>query len=226
MRSPFSGSVSQWLGHKTCWGSAFSDALPKHLFLGFCHVSGVWARSRYQASKSYVAQRFSLFEATWTFREFGHGVAFRHFSGCGFAWLGHDFFVFSGFQKRRFGIFQAAVSQWLGSTKPAGALPFRMRSPSTFFLGFATFREFGPGVVIRPLSLTLRKRFSLFEATWTFREFGHGVSDALPFFRLSFAMAWAQNLLGLCLFGCAPQAPFAWVLPRFGGLGPESLSGL
>ena len=104
MRSPstffgiFQAAVSQWLGHKTCWGSAFSDALPKHLFLGFWHVSGVWARSRYQASKSYVAQRFSLFEATWTFREFGHGVAFRHFSGCGFAWLGHDFFVFSGFQ--------------------------------------------------------------------------------------------------------------------------------
>ena len=31
---------------------------------------------------------------------------------CGFAWLGYDFFVFSGFQKQRFGIFQAAISQW------------------------------------------------------------------------------------------------------------------
>ena len=28
-------SVSQWLGHKTCWGSAFSHARPKHLFLEF-----------------------------------------------------------------------------------------------------------------------------------------------------------------------------------------------
>ena len=27
--------VSQWLGHKTCWGSAFSHARPKHLFLEF-----------------------------------------------------------------------------------------------------------------------------------------------------------------------------------------------
>ena len=31
----FQAAVSQWLEHKTCWGSAFSHALPKHLFLGF-----------------------------------------------------------------------------------------------------------------------------------------------------------------------------------------------
>ena len=31
----FSAAVSQWLGHKTCWGSAFSHARPKHLFLEF-----------------------------------------------------------------------------------------------------------------------------------------------------------------------------------------------
>ena len=80
-----------------------------------------------------------------------------------------SFFLFNGFQKRRFGIFPAAVSQWLvrvaralflcfffvfclflvGSksdvsaffrlrfrnglgTKPAGALPFRMRSRRSF----------------------------------------------------------------------------------------------
>ena len=80
---------------------------------------------------------------------------------CGFAWLGHYFFVFSGFQKRRFGIFLAAVSHGLGTislflvgsksdvsaffrlrfrnglgTKPAGVLLFRMRVPSTFFMGF------------------------------------------------------------------------------------------
>ena len=29
-------------------------------------------------------------------------------------------------------------------------------------------------------------------------------------------MTWAQNLLGFCLFACASQAPFSWVLP--GGL--------
>ena len=31
----FPAAVSQWLGHKTCWGSAFSHARPKHLFLAF-----------------------------------------------------------------------------------------------------------------------------------------------------------------------------------------------
>ena len=71
--------------------------------------------------------------------------------------------VFSGFQKQRFGIFLAAVSHGLDvllsfsivrfvgdvsrvflatvlhglSTKPAWVLLFRMRSPKTFFLGFA-----------------------------------------------------------------------------------------
>ena len=107
-----------------------------------------------QASKSYVAQRFALLEATF-------------------------FFVFSRFQKQRFGIFlfsaffvgsKSNVSAvfWLrfrmvwayipfflmGSdsdvsaffrlrfrnglgTKPDGVLPFRMRVPNTFFLSLA-----------------------------------------------------------------------------------------
>ena len=71
------------------------------------------------------------------------------------------FFVFSRFQKQRFGIFLAAVLHGLGTislflvgsksdvsgffrlqfrnglgTKPAGVLLFRMRVPSTFFMGF------------------------------------------------------------------------------------------
>ena len=107
-------AVSQWLRHKTYWGSAFSHARPKHLFL-----------------------------------EFGL-VTCRFF-----------FFVFSRFQKQRFGSFLAAVSHGLGpisfflgsnsdvsaffrlrfrnglGTKPAGVLPFRMRVPNTFFLSLA-----------------------------------------------------------------------------------------
>ena len=55
----FPAAVSQWLGHKTCWGSAFSHARPKHLFLEF------WPGGL-QASKSYVAQRFALLEATFS----------------------------------------------------------------------------------------------------------------------------------------------------------------
>ena len=129
--------------------------------LGFClfacasqtPFSWVWSGGL-QASKSYVAQRFALLEATF-------------------------FFVFSRFQKQRFGIFlfsaffvgsKSNVSAvfWLrfrmvwayipfflmGSnsdvsaffrlrfrnglgTKPAGVLPFRMRVPNTFFLSLA-----------------------------------------------------------------------------------------
>ena len=76
-------------------------------------------------------------------------------------WLAGFFFVFSRFQKQRFGSFLAAVSHGLGTsfflmgsksdvsaffrlrfrnglgTKPAGALPFRMRVPNTFFLSLA-----------------------------------------------------------------------------------------
>ena len=58
-------------------------------------------------------------------------------SGCGFAWFGHYFFfLFNGFQKRRFGIFRLRFRNGLG-TKPAGVLPFRMRAPNTFFLRLA-----------------------------------------------------------------------------------------
>ena len=35
----FLAAVSQWLGHKTCWGSAFSHARPTHVFHGFCLVA-------------------------------------------------------------------------------------------------------------------------------------------------------------------------------------------
>ena len=77
-------------------------------------------------------------------------------------WLAGFFFVFSRFQKQRFGSFLAAVSHGLGTisfflmgsksdvsaffrlrfrnglgTKPARALPFRMRVPNTFFLSLA-----------------------------------------------------------------------------------------
>ena len=127
----FQAAVSQWLGHKTCWGSAFSHARPKHVF--------PWVLSGgLRAFKSYVAQRFALLEATF-------------------------FFVFSRFQKQRFGIFLAAVLHGLGTislilvgsksdvsaffrlrfrnglgTKPAGVLLFRMRVPNTFFLSVNT----------------------------------------------------------------------------------------
>ena len=167
----FPAAVSQWLGHKTCWGSAFSHARPKHLFLEFglvaCRLPSLTLRK--VGSKSNVSGFFKL--------QFRNGVPSTFFMG--FVWwlAGFQvlrcakvfalleatfFFVFTRFQKQRFGIFLAAVSHGLGTIslflvgsksdvlaffrlrfrnglgiKPAGVLLFRMRVPSTFFLSLA-----------------------------------------------------------------------------------------
>ena len=104
----FPAAVSQWLGHKTCWGSAFSHARPKHLFLEFglvaCRLPSLTLRKGlpclrqpfFFVFRRFQKQRFSIFLAAVS-----HGLTLY-------------FFVFSGFQKRRFEIFPAAVSQWLG----------------------------------------------------------------------------------------------------------------
>ena len=112
---------------------------PDAAFLGFAW----WLKFRSGVSKSNVSAffwlRFRVARALFLCFFF---ATFRHFSGCGFASLGHYFlcffFVFSGFQKRRFGIFPAAVSQWLGHKTcwGSGGL-FRMRVPNTFFLSLA-----------------------------------------------------------------------------------------
>ena len=65
-------------------GICLVGCAPDASFLGFARWLKFLRRSfltlRWsfpQASKSQVAQRFSLFEATWTFPEFGHGVVIR-----------------------------------------------------------------------------------------------------------------------------------------------------
>ena len=133
--------------------------------LGFClfacasqtPYSWVWPGGL-QASKSYVAQRFALLEATF-------------------------FFVFSRFQKQRFGSFLAAVSHGLGTisfflmgsnsdvsaffrlrfrnglgTKPAGVLPFRMRVPNTLSWVWSGGLQASKSYVAQ--------RFALLEATF------------------------------------------------------------
>ena len=105
----FPATVSQWLGHKTCWGSAFSHARPKHLFLEFglvaCRLPSLTLRKGLPCLRrlfffvfsSFQKQRFGSFLAAVS-----HGLGTI------------SFFLFNGFQQRRFGIFPAAVSQWLG----------------------------------------------------------------------------------------------------------------
>ena len=137
----FPAAVSQWLGHKTCWGSAFSHARPKHLFLEF----------------GLVACR--LPSLSLTLRK-GLPCLRQPF-----------FFVFSRFQKQRFGSFLAAVSHGLGlflfflmgsksevsaffrlrfgnglGAKPAGVLPFALclagrNLSQPFFFVFSRFQK-------------------------------------------------------------------------------------
>ena len=141
-------------------GCGFAMAWAQNL-LGFClfarasqtPFSWVWSGGL-QASKSYVAQRFALLEATFF-------CVFSRFQKQLFALS--LFGIFRRFHKQRFGSFLAAVSHGLGiyisfflmgsnsdvsaffrlrfrnglGTKPAGVLPFRMRVPNTFFLSLA-----------------------------------------------------------------------------------------
>ena len=74
----FPAAVSQWLGHKTCWGSAFSHARPKHLFLEFGLVACRLPSLTLRKGLPCLRQPF--------------------------------FFVFSRFQKQRFGSFLGGVS--------------------------------------------------------------------------------------------------------------------
>ena len=226
----FPATVSQWLGHKTCWGSAFSHARPKHLFLEF----------------GLVACRLP----SLTLRK-GLPCLRRLF-----------FFVFSRFQKQRFGSFLAAVSHGLGTisfflmgsnsdvsaffrlrfrngwlrfrmvwayiyisfflmdsnsdvsaffrlrfrnglgTKPAGVLPFRMRVPNTFFLSLAWWLA-GFFFVF---SRVQKQRFGSFLAAVS-----HGLgtisfflmgsnSDVSAFFRLRFGNGLGTKPTGVLLF--------------------------
>ena len=178
-----------------------------------------------------------------------------------------SFFLFNGFQKRRFGMFPAAVSQWLvrvaralflcfffvfclflvGSksdvsaffrlrfrnglgTKPAGALPFRMRSRRSFlrlclvaevsqWLGHALFLVGSKNNVSALFWLRFRMMWALyFFLFWALYFF---LFSGFQKRRFGFAMARAQNLLGFCFFARASQTPFSWVWP--GGLQAFSL---
>ena len=139
----FQAAVSQWLGHKTCWGSAFSHARPKHVFHGFCLVA--CGLSSLTLRKGLPCLRQPFFFVFSRFQKQRFGI----FQAAVSQWLAHYFFVFSGFQERRFGIFPAAVSQWLGH-KTCWGSAFSHARPKHVFHGFCL-------VACGLSSLTLRK---------------------------------------------------------------------
>ena len=98
--------------------------------------------------------------------------------------------LFNGFQQRRFGIFPAAVSQWLGHV-PAGVLPFRMRVPNTFFLSLAWWLAGFQVLVLRcgKVCLAWGNLFSLFLVG--------SKSNVSAVFWLRFRMVWALFLFFL-----------------------------
>ena len=96
-------------------------------------------------------------------------------------WLGHDFIVFRGSKSN--------VSAMAWTQNLLGLCLFGC-VPDAAFLGFAWWLKFRSGWGTISLFLGVPKA--------TFRDF----------WGCSSAMAWTQNLLGLCLFGCAPDAAF------------------
>ena len=190
-------------------------------------------------SKSNVSAVFWLrFRMVWAlFLSFSWvpKATFRHFSGCGFAmacaqnllglclfgcapdaaflgfawWLKFRFAwwlkfrsgwgtipLFLGVPKATFRDFWGCSSAMAWTENLLGLCLFG-RAPDAAFLGFAWWLKFRSGWGTISLFLGVPNA--------TFRDF----------WGCSSAMAWTQNLLGLCLFGCAPDAAFlgfAWWL--------------
>ena len=117
-----------------------------------------------RAFKPYVVQRFALLEATF----------FLCF-----------YFIFSRFQKQRFGIFQAAVSQWLAH-KTCWGFAFSHARPKHVFHGFCL-------VACGLSSLTLRKGLPCLRQPFFF-VFSRFQNNVSAFFWLRFRMAWALFL--------------------------------
>ena len=144
----FPAAVSQWLGHKTCWGSAFSHARPKHLFLEFglvaCRLPSLTLRKGLPCLRQpfflfLVGSKSNVFALSLFghFRRF-HKQRFGSFLAAVSHGLGHIYiylFLSNGLQQRRFGIFSAAVSQWLGH-KTCWGSAFSHARPKHLFLEF------------------------------------------------------------------------------------------
>ena len=127
------------------------------------------------------------------------------------------FFLFNGFQKRRFGIFPAAVSQWLGH-KTCWGSAFSHARPKHLFLEFGLVACRLPSLTLRKGLPCLRQPFFFVFSRFQKQRFGIFLFSAFfvvptatfrHFSGCGFAMAWAQNLLGFCLFACASQTPFS-----------------
>ena len=143
----FPAAVSQWLGHKTCWGSAFSHARPKHLFLEFglvaCRLPSLTLRKGLPCLRQpfffvfsrFQKQRFGIFLFSAFFVGSKSNVSAVFWLRFRMVWAYIPFFLM-GSNSDVSAFFRLRFRNGLG-TKPAGVLPFRMRVPNTFFLSLA-----------------------------------------------------------------------------------------
>ena len=150
----FSGYGFAWFRHETCWGSAFSHALPKDLFLGFCRSVGDVLDVLLSFSiVRFVGDVSRVFLAT-VLRGLGTKPAgvllFRMRSPktflLGFAWLPAGFpsfcFFLVGSKGNVSAIFLAAVSQWLRDKTCWGSAFRCAKHFSSIFAGFRRFAIF------------------------------------------------------------------------------------
>ena len=147
----FPAAVSQWLGHKTCWGSAFSHARPKHLFLEFGLVACRLPSLTLRKGLPCLRQPFFFLFLVGSKSNVSHFLCSAFFVGStsnvsavfwlrfrmvwAYIYLYISFFLM-GSNSDVSAFFRLRFRNGLG-TKPAGVLPFRMRVPNTFFLSLA-----------------------------------------------------------------------------------------
>ena len=130
----FPAAVSQWLGHKTCWGSAFSHARPKHLFLEFGLVACRLPSLTLRKGLPCLRQPFFFVFSRFQMQRFGISL-------------------FNG-------IFPAAVSQWLGH-KTCWSSAFSHARPKHLFLEFGLVACRLPSLTLRKGLPCLRQPFFL-----------------------------------------------------------------
>ena len=185
----FPATVSQWLGHKTCWGSAFSHARPKHLFLEFglvaCRLPSLTLRKglpclRRLFSLFLVGSKSNVSAVFW--------LRFR------MVWALY-FFLFSGFQKRRFGIFPAAVSQWLGH-KTCWGSAFSHARPKHLFLEFGLVACRLPSLTLRRGLPCLRQPFFFVFSRFQMQRFGISLFNGFQQRRFGIFPAAVSQWLG------------------------------
>ena len=212
----FPAAVSQWLRHKTCWGSAFSHARPKHLFLEFglvaCRLPSLTLRCalleatfRNLFSLFLVGSKNNVSALFWLRFRMVQALYFFLF------WAHYTSFFLVGSKSDVSAFFWLRFRNGFG-TKPAGALLFRMRARRSF-LGLC---------LVAAVSQWLGHDFIVFRGSKsnTFSFFFKGSKsnvsrflrlhscnglDAKPAGALLFRMRSRRSFLGLCLVAAVSQ---------------------